>query len=70
VTASFVFCVIFAPLCAMIVVGIASFAAQRLPWALNAECGPIGRSSEKLEIGASGSDSNFVVVIPVLEMWV
>lgn len=54
----------------MIVVGIVRCAAQRLPLAVSAEWGPIGRSSAKLEIGTSGSDSKLVLVIPAVDMWV
>lgn len=65
-----VFWVILAPFCPTIVVGIASFVAQRLPLALSAEWGPTDRSSEKLEIGTSGSDSKCALVIPLFDMWV
>src|SRR5437899_3257808 len=50
-TVIFVFCLICAPLCAVIVVGITSGFAHTSPNAASAECGPIGRLSEKLDTG-------------------
>ena len=61
-----VFCLNTFPFCAVIVVGITSGFAHRLPLAVSAECGPVGSVSVKLDTGASGVDANVVFVIPFL----
>src|SRR5438128_3759276 len=65
-TAILVFCLTCAPLWAVIVVGITSGCAHRLPYAASAECGPIGSVNEKLDTGTSGSEANVDVVMPPL----
>src|SRR5438270_10529676 len=65
-TVIFVFCLICAPLWAVIVVGITSGLAHTSPYAASAECGPIGRLSEKLDTGTSGRVAKLEIVIPRL----
>ena len=50
----------------MIVVGITSGFAHRLPFAASALCEPIGRFTVMLDTGTSGVDANVVVVMPFL----
>ena len=54
------------PFCPIIVVGIVSGLMQRLPFAVSAECPPIGRLTVMLETGTSGVVANVVVVTPLL----
>ena len=54
-----VFCVLMALFCAVMMVGIVSFCAQRLlPGAASTECGPWGRIVSKVLMEASGTVSN------------
>src|ERR1700686_2524374 len=68
VTWILVFCLIWAPFCPVIVVGITRFCPQRLPLAFagttaaRPECGPSGRLSSKELIGASGTLLNALLV--------
>ncbi len=54
------------PFCPIIVVGIVNGLMHRLPFAVTAECAPIGRLTVIDETGTSGGAANVVVVIPLL----
>src|SRR4029077_11272814 len=70
VTEILVFCLTCTPFCPVSMVGMTSFAPQRLPWALagrlvvSAECGLSGSFSSKLVIGASGTPAKVLLVMP------
>src|SRR6476646_3687183 len=61
-----VFCLTTVPFWPVIVVGITSLLAHRLPLAVSALCEPTGRFTVMLETGTSGVDANVVVVMPFL----
>jgi hypothetical protein len=61
-----VFCMICLPFWAVIVVGMISGFWQRLPFAVSAEFGPLGRFTVIDETGTSGVVEKFVVVIAFL----
>jgi len=65
-TATLVFCLITAPLCAVIVVGIVERLRAQAPIAVSAELGPLGSSSTKLDTGTSGIEANVDFVMPFL----
>jgi hypothetical protein len=60
-----------APFWPVINVGIARLCRQRLPFAFSgrlapsAECGPWGSTRSNVEIGASGTELNVEIVMPV-----
>src|SRR5262249_59107420 len=65
-TAIFVLCLTTLPFQPVIVVGMTSELAHRLPKPASAECEPVGRFTVTLDTGTSGVVAKLVVVMPFL----